>query len=310
MHQCVFLPLQTSMTTHWTPVASIYMSIHVLGPERCYPSSEGHASERLPLPSPLTDKRDGILKSGCRHVHALSMVHNHDRDALAEQWHNLLCIHDPTHPHFVSTPIAADMDAYTLAYAILLIKEGIFSNDYDAARIGCRCCPDDAQSINTELLDVLLGGAIGRVRQRGRRRPLSAMPNFREMTSEDRLDLLRRTYGGGGGGSGRPSTSGASTRRLYDRINAARHHVPDLKEEVDWSFPKRAQPKKSGWPWNSSAKSGKSAASGKSAKGGLSYGASCPIITFWLFPLLHCFHAVIPCGCKLLKKTAKPTLQN
>lgn len=33
-----------------------------------------------------------------RHIHATSMVLNKDREALAEEWHQLLCLLDPTHP--------------------------------------------------------------------------------------------------------------------------------------------------------------------------------------------------------------------
>lgn len=41
---------------------------------------------------------EGILKSVCRDVHAQAMTKYYDREALAEEWHALLCMLDPAHP--------------------------------------------------------------------------------------------------------------------------------------------------------------------------------------------------------------------
>ena len=207
------------------------------------------------------------------------MVKNRDRDQLAEEWHRLLCEHDPEHPEFVSTPIAPEMDAYTLAYAILLIKEGIFNQEkYDVNKLGCRCCPDDVQSIKTELLDHLLGGAITRMKQAGsRRRPMSATPNFREMSDRDRIGLLTKIYGHGRPSS--PKTPPGRFSRLYERVDLdrinRRHKVPELDQPVDWSFPTRPPPKGqgAGWPWNGSKKgSTKGSKSSKPRGSDTSYG--------------------------------------
>jgi hypothetical protein len=34
----------------------------------------------------------------CRHIHAEAMTLHRDREALAEEWHQLLVLLDPTHP--------------------------------------------------------------------------------------------------------------------------------------------------------------------------------------------------------------------
>lgn len=80
---------------------------------------------------------NGVLKSVCRHVHAESMVMNRDKESLAEEWHQLMCCFDPAHPEYVPTPIAKEVDAYTLAYAILLIREGIFNPENVSGETHC-----------------------------------------------------------------------------------------------------------------------------------------------------------------------------
>ena len=54
------------------------------------------------------------------------MVTHRDRESLAEEWHQLLTRLDADHPQQAAVPIAADVDAFTVAYAILLLKEGAF----------------------------------------------------------------------------------------------------------------------------------------------------------------------------------------
>lgn len=62
------------------------------------------------------------------------MTTYYDKEALAEEWHNLLAKLDPTHPEYVNTPIADGIDSYTLAYAILCLKEGLL--DSNGERVG------------------------------------------------------------------------------------------------------------------------------------------------------------------------------
>ena len=54
------------------------------------------------------------------------MMTHRDRESLAEEWHQLLGRMDPSHPQQAAVPIAANVDAFTIAYAILLIKEGAY----------------------------------------------------------------------------------------------------------------------------------------------------------------------------------------
>jgi hypothetical protein len=52
------------------------------------------------------------------------MITHRDRESLAEEWQQLLSSIDTHHPRQAAVPIAAEVDAFTIAYAILLIKEG------------------------------------------------------------------------------------------------------------------------------------------------------------------------------------------
>ena len=52
------------------------------------------------------------------------MITHRDRESLAEEWQQLLTSLDAHHPPQAAVPIAAAVDAFTIAYAILLIKEG------------------------------------------------------------------------------------------------------------------------------------------------------------------------------------------
>ncbi len=62
------------------------------------------------------------MRSSSRHAHAHAMAGNRDRLRLAEDWRQLVSQLNPAFP--VSTPIAEDVDSHSLAYAILLVKEG------------------------------------------------------------------------------------------------------------------------------------------------------------------------------------------
>ena len=81
----------------------------------------------------MSEGSEGILKAPCRHVHAQAMALFSDKESLAEEWHKLLCLLDPSHPGYVRTPIAQSLDEYTLAYTILLLKEGL------GGQKACRC---------------------------------------------------------------------------------------------------------------------------------------------------------------------------
>lgn len=76
------------------------------------------------LPVMLILKRKPCASCPCFTAQAMTSFYDHE--SLAEEWHNLLCMLDPTHPEYVSTPIAEQLDPYTLAYTILLLKEGLF----------------------------------------------------------------------------------------------------------------------------------------------------------------------------------------
>ena len=52
------------------------------------------------------DRTEGVLKPVSRHVHAEAMTLFSDKEALAEEWHKLLCLLDPLHPEYINTPIA------------------------------------------------------------------------------------------------------------------------------------------------------------------------------------------------------------
>ena len=66
------------------------------------------------------------------------MAAHRDREALAEEWHQLLCSLDPSYPEQASLPIAGQVDAFTLAYAILLVKEGAFNlPEAERGRVSC-----------------------------------------------------------------------------------------------------------------------------------------------------------------------------
>jgi len=191
----------------------------------------------------VTENSEGVLKTGCRHVHAQAMVINREKEALAEEWHQLLCMLDPEHPEYVSTPIAPDIDAYTLAYAILLLKEGIFRQQNPNRTSwtgGCNCC-DDWQSINVDLLDQLLGGALARMKQTGKLAPSSAPLNFYDMTTQEKIKLLQRIYGGK---SPRKSPRPPSARsRLYDHLNVARSFEFDEVKPPPAPSPPKPRPK-------------------------------------------------------------------
>ncbi len=79
---------------------------------------------------------EALLRTACRHVHAKSMALHRDREALAEEFHRVLCDLDPSAPGYVTTPIARDTDALTLAYAILLMREGKFQDEVRGLRLG------------------------------------------------------------------------------------------------------------------------------------------------------------------------------
>ncbi len=76
----------------------------------------------------------------------------------------MLCKLDPTHPANVSTPIAKDLDSYTLAFAIQLMKEDSI-NIHNPVPIepNCHCHGDEI--ITVQWQDYLLGGSVSRMRQ-------------------------------------------------------------------------------------------------------------------------------------------------
>ncbi|GAX74834.1 hypothetical protein CEUSTIGMA_g2280.t1 [Chlamydomonas eustigma] len=179
--------------------------------------------------------QDGVLnKEGCRHSHAHSMALNKDLETLAEEWYRLLCALDPrTHPGHVATmPIAENMDSYTLAYAILLVKEGFFE-DYHEKRRGEQCC-DDALSIRTGVLDHLLGGAISRLKNKGKRClpvikcPISAAA-VEFMTDEERIWVLTQIYGGNR--PDKPARPSSSRSRLYNHLMKCKKLDPEVVAE-------------------------------------------------------------------------------
>ncbi|GAX76106.1 hypothetical protein CEUSTIGMA_g3549.t1 [Chlamydomonas eustigma] len=198
---------------------------------------------------PAEVPRDGLLKVGCRHIHAQSMALNKDRETLAEEWHHLLCELDPTHPSYIITPIAEDMDSYTLAYAILLIKEGFFEDDYYDKRRGHYCC-DDAMSIKTEVLDHLLGGAISRMKHKGKRRPISATP-VEYMSDKERISVLTQIYGSNR--PSKPARPSSSRARLYNHLLQHKKLDPEVvaekaEEEEECSFPVEPETDVANWP--------------------------------------------------------------
>eukprot|EP00798_Chlamydomonas_sp_ICE-L_P010215 gene10215-8131_t len=148
---------------------------------------------------------DGILSPHSRHVHAVSMALNRDKELLAEEWHHLLCLLDPSNPEYVETPIGKQLDPYNMAYAILLIKEGMYKNGTD----------EEGAAVTMEMLDALLGGAITVWREQGKLRPDSVSPNFYQMTNTEKIQLLEKIYGTG-------KKKGRGRSRLYDRMNYGR----------------------------------------------------------------------------------------
>ncbi|GAX74837.1 hypothetical protein CEUSTIGMA_g2283.t1 [Chlamydomonas eustigma] len=146
--------------------------------------------------------QQGSLRSDCRHVHARKLASKRNLESLAEEWHHLLVNLDPAQPHYRDTPITTDMDPFTVAYALLLIKEGV-TNQQALSLPGrvaklhsdCQCC-QEAQKLNISLLEYLITGAISCMRVRSSRRGLvPTMPQFYGMTQDTRYSMLATVYG-------------------------------------------------------------------------------------------------------------------
>ncbi|GAX74835.1 hypothetical protein CEUSTIGMA_g2281.t1, partial [Chlamydomonas eustigma] len=132
---------------------------------------------------------EGLLRHDCRHVHAQSIAACRDRESLAEELHQLLIAVDPSYPIYVRTPIAKDLDSLTLAYAVLLVKEGIFDSSQMQVH-SCSCLVSKA--VNAVQLQNLLS-SISSMRKSGKRRPISAA-FVHHLPQASRIHLLRRVY--------------------------------------------------------------------------------------------------------------------